>query len=198
MRLDAQLLAARALSKMSTQFKFTLAIQPGITENAFVGVHLRTEADAAHVGYISHEQQAAAYLDYINSTSLRVIYAASGNKTSLELFAEAASALSPPATVLTKWDLLSEEDVALLNSLTWDQQALVDYLILERSSKFAGVSESSFSWGIAYKRQLFSNFAPCTLDSTKEMTDDDGIVYQDNLSKVCGRQIDFFVDKMWP
>jgi hypothetical protein len=127
-----------------------------------------------------------------------VIYAASGNTTSLELFAEAAAALSPPATDLTKCDLLSEEDGALLNNLTWDQQALVDYLILERSSKFAGVSESSFSWGIAYKRQLFSCLALCTLDSTEEMTDDNGIVYEDNLSKLCGRQEDFFVDKMWP
>jgi hypothetical protein len=183
---------------MSIRFKFPLATKPGIIENAFVGVHLRTEADAVHVGYLSYEQQAAAYIDYINSTFLRVIYAASGNTTSLQLFAEAASALSPPALVLTKWDLLSEQDVALLNSSTWDQQALVDYLILEKSSKFAGVSESSFSWGLAYERQLFSDVAPCTMNSTEEMTDDDGIVYEDNLSKLIGRQEDFFVDKMWP
>jgi hypothetical protein len=197
-RSDARLLAGHAISSMSTRFKFPLATKPGVIENAFVGVHLRTEVDAVNVGYLSFEQQAAAYIEYINSTSLRVVYAASGNITSLELFAKAASALSPPAQVLTKWDLLSEEDVAVLNSSTWDQQALVDYLILERSSKFAGLSESSFSWGLAYKRQLFSDVAPCTLDSTEEMNDDDGIVYQDNLSKICGRKYDFFVDKMWP
>jgi hypothetical protein len=198
MRPDAQLLAARALSEMSTRFRFSPATRPGITENAFIGVHLCTEADAAHAGYLSYEQQAAAYFDYINSTSLRVIYAASENTTSLGLFAKAASALSPPAQVLTKWDLLREEDIALLQSFTLDQQALVDYLILERSSKFAGVSESSFSWGIAYKRQLFSDATPCTVNSTKRITNDDGIVYQDNLSRLCGRQDDSFMDKMWP
>jgi hypothetical protein len=163
-----------------------------------VGVHLRTEVDAINVGYASYEKQAATYLEYINSTSLRVVYAASGNTTSLELFAEAASTLSPPAKVFTKWDLLREEDSVVLKNMTWDQQALVDFLILERSSKFAGVSDSSFSWDIAYRRQIFGDVNPCTLDSTEEMTDDDGVDYEDSLSKISGRQNDFFVDKMYP
>lgn len=195
---DAKLLAARALLELATRFGFSPATANGVLENAFVGVHLRTEVDAINVGYASYENQAAASLEYINSTSLRVVYAASGNTTSLRLFAEAANALSPPAKVFTKWDLLSGADNATLSSMTWDQQALVDFLILERSSKFAGVSESSFSWDIAYMRQSFSDVRPCTMDSTQEMTDDDGIVYEDSLSKLSGRQDDFFVDKMYP
>jgi hypothetical protein len=183
---------------MSTRFQFSPATQPGITENAFVGIHLRTEVDAVNVGYTSYEEQAAAYLEYINSTSLRVVYAASGNTTSLELFAEAASALSPPAQILTKWDLLHDEDIALLKSLTWDQEALVDYLILEKSSKFAGVSESSFSWGLAYARQVFSDTSPCIGNSTEELYDDDGVVFKDNLSEIYGNPKDWHVDKLWP
>jgi len=197
-RKDAKDLAARALLELAKRFRFSPATPNGVVEDAFAGVHLRTEVDAINVGYATHEQQAAAYLDYINSTSLRVVYAASGNTTSLKLFGEAAAKLSPPAKVFTKWDLLNEADNATLSSMTWDQQALVDFLILERSSKFAGVSESSFSWDIAYRRQIHGDVQPCSLDSTEEMTDDDGIVYEDNLTKLCGRQDTFFVDKMYP
>jgi len=183
---------------MSTRFQFSPAPRLGITENAFVGIHLRTEVDAVNVGYTSYEEQAAAYIQYINSTSLRVVYAASGNTTSLELFAKEASTLSPPAQIVTKWDLLHDEDIALLKSLTWDQEALVDYLILEKSSKFAGVSESSFSWGLAYARQVFSDTRPCTGNSGEELYDDDGVVYKDNLSEIYGNPKDWHVDKLWP
>ncbi len=183
---------------MSARFQFPSAPKLGVAENAFIGIHLRTEVDAVNVGYTSYEEQAAAYLEYINSTSLRVVYAASGNTTSLDLFAKEASALSPPAQIVTKWDLLHDEDIALLKSLTWDQEALVDFLILEKSSKFAGVSESSFSWGLAYARQMFSDTSPCTGNSSEELYNEDSVVYKDNISEIYGRPKEWHVDKLWP
>jgi hypothetical protein len=186
------------MAKISSRFNTPPAASVGVTENAYIGVHLRTEVDAVHVGYTSFDEQVAAYIGYINSTLLRVVYAASGNTTSLELFGKQASTLSPPAQVVTKWDLLDTEDVARLKNLTWDQAALVDFLILEKSSKFAGVSESSFSWGLAYARQRFSDKVPCTGNSSDELYDEDGVVYQDNLSSIYGVPKDWHVDKLWP
>lgn len=193
-RPDTQRLAAQALSELTTRFQLPPIKPLGITEDSFIGVHLRTEIDAVHVGYTSFEEQTAAYIKYINSTSLRVVYAASGNTTSLELFGEQAAALSPPARIVTKWDLLKGKDIEILKNLTWDQQALVDYLILQKSSRFAGVTESSFSWGLAYTRQVFSNTGTC--NSSKDLHE--GVVFMDNLSAVFGRPKDWHIDKLWP
>jgi hypothetical protein len=43
-----------------------------------------------------------------------------------------------------------------LKGLSFDQQALVDYLVLLKSSQFAGVGHSSFAWNIALKRHVFA------------------------------------------
>lgn len=74
-----------------------------------------------------------------------VIYVASGNATSVLLFAKSATELSPPIKVVTKDELLFGSDWAEMQALTWDQGALVDYLLLESAGFFAGVTESSFS-----------------------------------------------------
>lgn len=162
--------------------------------DAFVGLHLRSEVDAINVGYTTYEVQEAAYISYIESSPLRAVYAASGNTTSLELISAKAAALNAPAEVVTKWDLLSKNDVKFLKSLTWDQQALVDYLILARSTMFLGVSDSSFSWGLVYTRQMYSNTGLCNeTDSTPE-----GMEYLDDLSAIWGTPRDWHQYKLWP
>jgi hypothetical protein len=194
LREDAQKVASKALSKISTHFKLPAPKRIGVTEDLFVGVHLRTEIDAMAVGYTSFEAQAAAYTEYINDTSLRVVYAASGNTTSLELFAQQAATLTPPAKVVTKHDLLTGKDAKLLDSMTWDQQALIDYLILEKSSRFLGVSDSSFSWGLVYARQPFSNTGLCNTNVDLP----EGTQFEDDLSAIFGGPRDWHIHKLWP
>lgn len=131
----------------------------------------------------------------MSETPIRAIYAASGNTTSLELFAIEAAKLDPPATVVAKGDLLSGKDKKALDALTWDQQALVDYLVLEKAARFAGVSDSSFSWGIAYARQVVSGQAgTCRSANASEK----GVQFRDELSTVFGRPRDWHMDKLWP
>ncbi|KFZ04488.1 hypothetical protein V501_09154, partial [Pseudogymnoascus sp. VKM F-4519 (FW-2642)] len=151
--------------------------------------------DAVNVGYTSFEEQTAAYLAFIAEGPIRTIYAASGNTTSLDLFAIEAAKLSPPATVVAKGDLLSGADKAALEALTWDQQALVDYLVLEKAARFAGVSDSSFTWGIAYARQVVSGVAG-TCRSVGKL--EKGVQFRDELSTVFGRPRDWHMDKLWP
>lgn len=147
------------------------------------------------VGYTSYEEQARAYLTYVSASPIRTIYAASGNTTSLSLFAAEAAKLDPPATVVAKGDMLEGDDKKDLEALTWDQQALVDYLVLEKATRFAGVSDSSFSWGIVYARQVVSKEAK-TCESVKKL--DEGVQFRDELSTVFGRPRDWHKDKLWP
>ncbi|OAF60993.1 hypothetical protein VC83_02588 [Pseudogymnoascus destructans] len=169
------------------QDKITVITMPRITG--------QTPIDAVNVGYTSFEEQTAAYLAFIAASPIRTIYAASGNTTSLELFAIEAAKLSPPATVVAKGGLLVGADKAALEALTWDQQALVDYLVLEKAARFAGVSDSSFSWGIAYARQVVSVEAG-TCKSAAGL--EKGVQFRDELSTVFGRPRDWHMDKLWP
>ena len=58
--------------------------------------------------------------------------------------------------VFTKDELLQHQSALQqqLHALTWDQQALVDFVVLLQSDFFLGVSPSSFSMTIAAKRHL--------------------------------------------
>jgi len=190
-----QQLAARALTELTKRFNLPPTPRTGIARNAFIGVHIRSEIDAVNVGYTSYELQEEAYLHHINNTALRAIYAASGNTTSLDLFSRKAETLSPSAQVVTKMDLLSDDDLQYLSTLTWDQQALVDYLILERSSLFLGVSDSSFSWGLVYSRQSLSDRGLCNITEPQLQ---EGMEYQDNLSVIWGTPRDWHRYKLWP
>jgi len=47
-----------------------------------------------------------------------------------------------------------EAEWRTLNELTWDQQGLVDYEALLRSSSLGGTWETSFSWNVAMRRHV--------------------------------------------
>lgn len=81
------------------------------------------------------------------------MYVASGNVDEIARFADDAKAYN--LSVTTKHQLLGGEDKVKLEAFTFDQQALVDYLVLLKSSDFAGVGHSSFAWNIAlWRHQL--------------------------------------------
>ncbi|KAI1470050.1 uncharacterized protein F4812DRAFT_311015 [Daldinia caldariorum] len=126
---------------------------------SFLGVHLRTEADALS-RWPTYENQTGGYLREAARRGYRgrVAYIASGNETETRKFAAEAKA-SLQLDVRSKYDLLllnkqNEKLERKLRSFSWDQQALVDFVVLLRCDYFVGVSPSSFSINVALKRHL--------------------------------------------
>ncbi|CCG82735.1 Predicted protein [Taphrina deformans PYCC 5710] len=148
----------------------------------FLGAHLRTEADIKGL-WIDYNDQRDAYFAKALSMTFKTIYLASGDLIdSARLKTEAAKR---NIKVLTKRDLLSRANLRKLTSMTWDQQGLVDYLVLKNSTFFMGSSPSSFAFALAYSRHL-------------NIADESYPFPEDSLSKIIGEDVNFFRDGMWP
>ncbi|POS68597.1 hypothetical protein DHEL01_v213009 [Diaporthe helianthi] len=119
---------------------------------AFLGAHLRTEADAVKF-WPTYEEQETAYLGKAVELGLSVAYVATGNLSEAHKFSAAAHA-KLGMTVVSKADLLTGEDADELASLSWDQQGLVDLIVLVGSDYFVGNTRSSFSILATQKRHL--------------------------------------------
>lgn len=201
-RNDTRALATKALSSLAKRFSLDINLEGDILPNAFFGVHLRTEADskkawesAGDYWFYSHYgNQVKVYLEQAPRSSPAAIYVASGDPDEIARFADDAAKLPAPHNypVVSKVDLLGGEDLEALRALTFDQQALVDYLVLLKASDFAGVAHSSFAWSIALKRHQFAKKDGEFLDAP-EMLDDD-------LNKVYGTVKDFedYPKVLWP
>lgn len=124
--------------------------------SAFIGFHLRTENDALST-WPSFEEQSTAYLAKASNLNSPPGYAylATGNVTEAARFATLART-QQALNVVTKHELLSKFPSLQrqLDSLSWDQQALVDFIVLLQAEYFLGVSPSSFSMNVALKRHL--------------------------------------------
>ena len=115
-----------------------------IVRNGFMGAHLRVAADAVFAKFPGYESQAPFYLNEAQRQNLSTIYLATGSPEHRERFRKDAKDIG--MEVYTKEDLLEGDELAYLKSLSWDQQALVDYDVLLHSSRFSGAVRSSFSW----------------------------------------------------
>ena len=166
-----------------------------IPQKVFHGSHLRTEADALAAGWNSatspnanYTSQSDAYIAHALAHNLRLMYVASGNASELERFASKAAAHNPPLTMTSKLSLLPQSALGELNSLTWDQQALVDYEVLQRSSIFAGFVKSSFSFGIVMARaQRLEDDGRVVMDPMGVRHKDESVCWDDGVSRVVGR-----------
>ncbi|KAG8157110.1 hypothetical protein KVR01_013100 [Diaporthe batatas] len=124
---------------------------------SFVGIHLRTESDALGA-WPSFANQTAAYLARVaglDPPPPRHAYLATGNATEAARLAAQAES-QQGLRVVTKHELLGQLPLLArqLDALSWDQQALVDFVVLLRCGFFLGVSPSSFSMNVALKRHL--------------------------------------------
>ncbi|KAL2271993.1 hypothetical protein VTJ83DRAFT_1364 [Remersonia thermophila] len=135
------------------------AARHGEGNKRFAGFHLRTESDALS-RWPNFEEQSGAYLERAGKRGMgfAAAYLATGNATEARRFADAAREKHGMA-VTTKHELLRDYgaargDLARLEALTWDQQALVDFVVLLECDYFLGVSPSSFSINVAGKRHL--------------------------------------------
>lgn len=169
---DIRALAASALWNLAKTYGLTLpntklgrkVVYDGeaTDQGGFVGIHLRTEEDAANFGWPPYQDQVPYFLDFLQNQTTplpegrkRTVFLATGLTTrdeDVKKFRARAAELG--ATVVVKRDLLDAEEISVLNGLTWDQRALLDYEILLHAGTFLGVVESSFSWGVALRRSL--------------------------------------------
>ncbi|KAK4193371.1 hypothetical protein QBC35DRAFT_103975 [Podospora australis] len=180
-RKDARLLSTLALYHMQQRFGMDLDPKKGIKHSKFVGAHLRTEADARQM-FLPFEVQTQNLLDFITNTTTNLAFIATGDTPDrLKTFSRRARDVN--VTAVFKEDLLEDEPegLELLDQLSWDQKALVDYEIMLRSGLMVGVGESSFSWNIALRRSAL----PGASEDPTMLTNTD-IQYQDRYSTILG------------
>ncbi|KAK5135396.1 hypothetical protein LTR08_005338 [Meristemomyces frigidus] len=199
-------LAAIAVQNLSLKYYVQVDPRDPVPKRAFYGAHLRTEADAQNAGWLNEPNtnfsaQSDAYMEQALKHKLEVVFVASGNATDLALFQAKAAAHAPPLTVTSKLDLLPPDALEQLQQLTWDQQALVDYEVLQRCSVFGGFVKSSFSYGIAITRNQWLEDEGRVTDPWSVMHEEVGVAFDDGISRVLAR--DGFHEQriprgMWP
>ncbi|ORY58201.1 uncharacterized protein BCR38DRAFT_353356 [Pseudomassariella vexata] len=140
------------LGKTALKNMRSMAQSKSADRGDFLGVHLRTENDAMGF-WPTYDVQAGGYLQKAQEKAFPVAYLATGNATEAQKFAGQALEIAR-MQVVTKAELLTGSDLEALNALTWDQQGLVDFVVLLGSTYFVGTMPSSFSVYTAMKRHL--------------------------------------------
>lgn len=168
-REDARRLAAAILWSLSEKYGMDLDYsQHQLPEDKFMGVHLRTAADATKVGWPNYTSQSTNYLGAAKRTNAKVIYLTTGAPDDAKRFTETAK---QEGIEVVSRDILLEgddfkEERKIMEAMTWDQNALIDFEVLLRASYFVGMFESSFAWNIALRRHVivgngtWSNLGP--------------------------------------
>jgi hypothetical protein len=151
LRKDVHELAAKTLAEMS-RFAGVEPTPPTLNV-PYLGVHLRTENDSLSF-WPDFDVQSNGYLEQAEVRGLQYAYLACGDETEAKRFSDKALNQTMPVRIATKMSLLKGEDLMQLKNLTWDQQGLVDFLVLTKSTHFTGCSFSSFTMNIAFKRHL--------------------------------------------
>lgn len=208
-RKETRALAARILWELKRRFNLPIDPSKAINEHAFYGAHLRLEDDAINAWppeqwrFSRMADQFEEQFQNIERTNLSVVYIASGNQTVVDLFASALksrllanpNSMARNVTVVTKHDLLWGPYREKLNGMTFDQQALVDFLVMFKASSFMGVAHSSFPWNVALRRHELSKF--------KTYANNGSNLLRDEYSVIMGMQADYlevdpFVTGIWP
>ncbi|KAI1635037.1 hypothetical protein F4809DRAFT_615679 [Biscogniauxia mediterranea] len=160
----------------------------------FLGVHLRTESDALGF-WPTYKTQSEGYLKVARNKGYETAYLATGNATEAQKFANLAREKAQ-MKVVTKTDLLHGKDLEELQALSWDQQGLVDFVVLLGSEYFVGTMPSSFSVYMAMKRHLRTG--GLYTRPYKVGTEGDGLSYLvGNYDKYWAGWL-FMWDGMWP
>jgi hypothetical protein len=149
-RPDIRRVAASGLFNLQKRFGLRLDPRNGIRQDSFVGVHLRTEADAEGI-FANYETQADSYVTEVIDNQMPVVYVATGD-TGENVAALAARLRDHDVTTIVKNDILDGQDLSTMRRLTWDQRALVDYEIMLHCGLMLGLSDSAFSWNLAMRR----------------------------------------------
>ncbi|KAI1496652.1 hypothetical protein F5X99DRAFT_399720 [Biscogniauxia marginata] len=182
------------LGKTALKNMHAFARANGAKQGRFLGIHLRTESDALGF-WPTYKTQSEGYLDVARTRGYETAYLATGNATEAKKFASGA-AEKAQMKVVTKTDLLKGKDLEELTSLSWDQQGLVDFVVLLGSEYFVGTMPSSFSVYMAMKRHLKTG--GLYTRPYKVGTEGDGLSYLvGNYDKYWAGWL-FMWDGMWP
>ncbi|KAI6250092.1 hypothetical protein HI914_01480 [Erysiphe necator] len=186
-RSDIRQLATTALGTLVDWYEFPVNIsRRGLLRPSFLGAHLETQdpfLEQRHeidIEYSHFEAQSKSYLDVSSDLQLSVIYAASGNLEDITNLNHDAEKYD--IVVTHKEDLLDDDDLIKLHKLSYDQQSLVDYLILTKAEAFVGVGHSPFSWNIALAREQIG----AVMDGVLE-----GDVWKDGMNTLFGVRPDY-------
>ncbi|EXF76603.1 hypothetical protein CFIO01_10755 [Colletotrichum fioriniae PJ7] len=193
-RPDARRLAASALFSLESRFQLNLDPRTRYHPSSFVGVHLRTEEDV-NERFPDYTTQAANYLHYLSESESSVAFLASGaTETNITAFVNRAEDFN--VTVVTKTDILDDEEQEALEALTWDQRGLVDYEIMLRAGMVAGVSASSFAWNLALRRSYAFGQGPMGVPLEPGET----ISWKDDYTTLYGRHENAYAMRatVWP
>lgn len=176
-REDTRRLAAGVLYEMSKKFGWKPDLANWTTESdtRYFGINIETitthqdggpsteEVDIlkrnVSMDWRSYDRQADAYLAQVLLSGQNVAYVAG---TPFEEVEKLSSQLaSSNMIVVQKTDFFSSVELKQVRLLTKEQQSLIDYEILLRSSEFAGGMSSMFSWNLALERLVESFFWNC-------------------------------------
>ena len=76
---DIRELAARVLYNLTIEYHLDFKFDTFIQKNSYYGAHLRTEFDAARIGWGNYHDQAPIYIEEARQLNSTVIYVASGD-----------------------------------------------------------------------------------------------------------------------
>ena len=200
---ESRRLAGSVLWNMRT--KHQLPIKPwDVQHNGYLGAHLRVAEDAVEAGWASYEEQSNWHWQYATEMRLKTVYVTSESEPS-KRFKE--DGLSRSFNVASKDDLLDASELEELESMSWDQRALVDYQVLLRSQVFGGIDTSSFSWNIALRRHVLvpGRAKMGSASSWRNMAtvgweEGEGLNAKDDISRILGENFRFemFRQALWP
>lgn len=182
------------LGKTALQNMHDFSRSQGSKKGEFLGVHLRTENDAMNFWPV-YDTQANGFLRKAKEGHFRSAFLATGNITEARKF-EKQSMDVANMRVMTKRDLLIGKDLEELNALTWDQQGLVDFVILIGSAYFVGTMPSSFSVYMTIRRHLKTG--GLYTRPYKAGTEGDGLSYLVGRHEQYWEDWLFMFDGMWP
>lgn len=196
---EVRLLAGSALYNLARRFDLAQLLRPehGFTGAGtllnLTGVHLRTEKDAQ--GFPEYETQVGYFMKHLKKQSSgghgkSIVYLATGLRAvDADVQELRARAGEHEATVVVKRDLLEGPELAVLDAMSWDQRALVDYEVMLRVGHVVGVVESSFAWSMALKRAAIYGGRSGYKAFTPHPTDADApwVMWHDRLSTLYGK-----------
>ncbi|CAG8983622.1 hypothetical protein HYALB_00004644 [Hymenoscyphus albidus] len=212
-REDTRRLATAALVELLEWHDSDGDIRDPIMNPSFFGAHIRTEPEVSHESdllrrhdtpqpFMEYNAQATAYLTQAQEGNMSIIYATSGNLSNMALLRH--HAMHWDIEVTHKFALLKDNHRDELERLTWDQRALIDFMVLTKAQSFGGVAHSFFSWNLALKRHQLAKEAGLEKDgkhstfSGKGVLSEDG-TWSDGLSHIYGNRKSYFESSkcMW-
>lgn len=193
-RKDLQVLAASALFGLSQRFR-TLDPSKAIMRDAFLGIRLGGDDTPGPLDQSVLDAQTNHYLHVSYEGHLATIFVHLADQSDLEKFWRKAY----PRHITTTASLLSEAELQQWQGLTAEQRDVVDYMILQRASIFAGNQTSITSWSLAWNRRLARNETLCP-DLRLEDTAEHDLPFPDAWSQLNGKtnKLSLFADGVWP